>query len=184
MIRIATAAITGISPYSASAPYRSEKTREESYDEFEARCWREHLTVGEDGKVVISFMAFKMALTGAAKLTQRKLKGSQTYSKSMETGVLLDAPLALGIDPANVKSERFYVNADGVRGSGKRVWRTFPMIFPWAGTLRIHVMNPAIAKDVFEEYLREAGMYIGVGRFRPEKGGVNGRWSVGSVKWS
>jgi hypothetical protein len=36
---------------------------------------------------------------------------------------------------------------------------------------------------VFAEHLREAGNFIGVGRFRPEKGGYYGRYKVNGIEW-
>jgi hypothetical protein len=29
-----------------------------------------------------------------------------------------------------------------------------------------------------------AGMFIGIGRFRPEKGGTNGRFKIASIEWT
>jgi hypothetical protein len=31
--------------------------------------------------------------------------------------------------------------------------------------------------------LTMAGMFIGIGRFRPEKGGTNGRFKIESIDW-
>lgn len=180
--------LVGISPYSPSRPFESEMARGEKHEAFDERCWREHAHIDNKGEIIIPFMGFKYALDDASKLTQRKMKGNQTYSKTMSTGVIMDQPLALGIkrDALTIEdSIRIYANADGKRGSGTRVWRRYPQIAPWKGKLRCTLINPAIDEGIFEEYIREAGLYIGVGRFRPAgSGGVNGRWSVEKVEWS
>lgn len=185
-MKTATCHLVGTSPYSSSRPFTSERDEQagETHDAFDKRCWRERLSLASDGSVVIPFMGFKMALSAAAKLTQRKLKGAQTYAKTMDTGILLSDSMRLEINPKDVRGDPIYCNADGVRGSGKRVWRIYPMIMPWKGTIVCHLINPAIEPAIFEKYLEEAGQFIGVGRFRPEKGGINGRWSVQKVTWS
>lgn len=61
--------------------------------------------------------------------------------------------------------------------------RTFPRIDDWGGLLTFHIFQEDLSKDVFEEYLEEAGMMIGVGRFRPENGGVNGRFQIQKTEW-
>ena len=38
--------------------------------------------------------------------------------------------------------------------------------------------------DVFEDHLKEAGNFIGVGRFRPRMNGFYGRFKVDKIDWS
>ena len=40
-----------------------------------------------------------------------------------------------------------------------------------------------ITKEVFEEAVRYAGTAVGVGRFRPERGGFFGRYAVDKFEW-
>jgi hypothetical protein len=54
----------------------------------------------------------------------------------------------------------------------------------WAATFDVIVLDPIISAEIFEEMLTMAGMFIGIGRFRPEKGGTNGRFRVESIKWT
>ena len=80
--------------------------------------------------------------------------------------------------------DRIYANANGIRGSGKRVWRLFPRIDKWKADVEFHVYDDLITKDVFEQVLGESGRFIGIGRFRPQNGGWYGRYAVEKVKWS
>jgi hypothetical protein len=74
-------------------------------------------------------------------------------------------------------------NADGIRGSGKRVPRRFPIVNEWQATFDVYILDPIITQDVFTEMVEIAGMFIGIGRFRPEKGGTNGRFRIEKLVW-
>jgi hypothetical protein len=45
------------------------------------------------------------------------------------------------------------------------------------------IMDDTITKEVFEEVFYAAGSGIGIGRFRPEKGGTNGRFRAVKFDW-
>jgi hypothetical protein len=70
-----------------------------------------------------------------------------------------------------------------VRGSGKRVKRTFPVVPKWEGAVVFAILDETITRTVFEEHIKAVGMLVGVGRFRPENGGMNGRFEVVSIDW-
>lgn len=187
MIRTCTAAIRSISPYSPSRMVMEAKKPGEKDGDFEQRTWRLKAHTNKDGNVIIPFMAFKKALDGAARLTPRKIggRGNQTYGQQMKSGVLLTEPLTLNIKGDETRPETFMCSIKGdSRGVGGRVPRTFPTVDDWGGTLTFFIMNPTVQKDIFETYLREAGQFIGVGRFRPENGGVYGRFVVDNVEWA
>ena len=63
------------------------------------------------------------------------------------------------------------------------VIRHFPHYAKWSGTLRVHILDDTITKDIFEKVAREAGNFVGIGQFRPEKGGYFGRFEVKSISW-
>ncbi|WP_424138624.1 hypothetical protein [Roseomonas chloroacetimidivorans] len=183
-----TATIQGISPYSPSRYVDpSLKKAGEKHDEFDQRIWREKAHTDAQGRIVIPFMSFKKALDGAARLTPRKIKGrgQQTYGAQFKSGVLLTEPLTLPVLASEVRGETFMCSSTGdSRGVGGRVPRTFPMIDEWGGTLTFYIVNPTIDRETFATYLREAGQFIGIGRFRPENGGVNGRFKVDATEWA
>ena len=62
--------------------------------------------------------------------------------------------------------------------------RRFPIIQKWTATFDVHILDPIITEDIFSEVVEQAGMFIGVGRYRPEKGGTNGRFSLSKIVWS
>jgi hypothetical protein len=183
-MRSCTVHIQGTAPYSASRAHLAEKLPKETADAYEERTWRQKAHV-ENGFVVIPPMAFKIGLDRAVKMLGRQIpgKGKATYTKFFESGVIVTAPVPIAPEEA-IKPERIHANADGVRGSGKRVWRTFPKIEEWSGSVTFHVIADEITKDVFEEAVRYAGIAVGVGRFRPERGGFFGRFQVTGLDWA
>lgn len=186
MIRTCKAVLKGVSIYSPSRFVEEPKQRGEEHDAYERRTWRDKAHRNVDNYVVIPLMSFKKALDGAAAFTPRKVKGrgAQTYSKQMKSGVLLTEGMTLAIKVEDMRCETFMCSIKGdARGVGGRVPRVFPMIDDWGGELTFYITNPTVQRDIFEEYLREAGQFIGIGRFRPENGGVNGRFSVESYAW-
>jgi hypothetical protein len=182
-MKICTVKFTGQAPYSASRAHCAEKLPKETADAYEERTWREKAHV-QDGMVVIPPMAFKIGLDRAAKMLGKQIpgKGKSTYTKFFESGVIVTEPVAIAAEEA-IQLERIHANADGVRGSGKRVWRSFPRIDRWSGKVRFHIIADEITPDVFEEAVRYAGMAVGVGRFRPERGGYFGRYTADEFKW-
>jgi hypothetical protein len=48
----------------------------------------------------------------------------------------------------------------------------------------VQILDPIITEAVFTEILQKCGIYIGLGRWRPEKGGVNGRFNVTNIAWN
>jgi hypothetical protein len=159
----------------------------EKPEAFDLRTWKMKAHTNADGMVVIPCMAFKKALTAAASLTQRKIagKGNQTWAKQVRTGALPTGDLVTNVKIDDVRGEIFQCSATGdASGNGPRVPRKFPMVDAWEGDIRFVLTNAGIEKDIFEEYFNEAGLYIGVGRFRPENGGVNGLFDVVKFEWN
>jgi hypothetical protein len=185
-VKIAIAHLKSVSPYSQSRAHEEPKLDKETPDDYERRTWRSKCHADENGEVFIPPMSFKNALDSAAKYLSVKIPGKRnaTYTKHFKSGVLCVDVVRLGVMKDDVKGERIYVNADGVRGSGKRVYRTFPVFPSWDAEVTFYVMDDTITPSVFEQHLQEAGKFIGIGRFRPENGGFNGRFEVASVKWA
>lgn len=185
MPKIVEVTMESISPYSSSRMHDTPKLEKERMDEYEIRTWREKLSTDDDGNVVIPAMAFKQALDRCVKVLGMQVpgKGKATFTKHFLSGCLCEADVPLGIHKDQVKSVTINAHADGVRGSGKRVKRTFPQIAKWSAKARFIVLDDAITKDVFEKVMKESGQFVGVGRFRPENGGLNGRYQVIGFKW-
>lgn len=185
--RIATATLSSVSPYSASRAHSAPKLEKELHGDYEDRTWRMKLhTDHATGRVVLPAMAFKWCIASAAKRLQMQIagKGKSTYTKHFLSGVLVMENLLLPIKPEDVPATPVYANADGVRGSGKRVMRFFPTVHEWSGDIAFHVIDDVIKPEIFEAVLTEAGNFIGIGQFRPENGGYCGRFKVDRIVWS
>lgn len=185
-MKTAIAQLKGVSPYSQSRRYTTERLNKELPKDYEARTWRDRLHTTQSGEVIIPPMCFKNCLSDAAKFLSVQIpgKGKSTYTKHFEAGVLVTDALHLGIKASDVKGEWLFVPGDGIRGGGKRVDRCFPVIHQWSGEVTFYVLDETITEDVFTHHLQQAGAFIGIGRFRPRNNGFYGRFSVDGVRWS
>lgn len=184
-MKIATAYLKSVSPYSQSKHYETEKLAKERPDDYEARTWRDRMHITPTGYVFIPPMAFKNCLSEIAKYLGEQIpgKGKATFTKHFESGVLvLDGP-TLPLKKADVPGEWLFVPADGKRGSGKRVKKCFPFIESWEAKVDFTVLDDTITEDVFKRHLIQAGQFIGIGRFRPRNNGYYGRFKVERVEW-
>ena len=185
-MRTVTVKLESASAYSQSKAFEVDRLEGETPDAAETRTWRQKCHVDpKTGNVFIPPMAFTLGLQFAAKRIGKKIPGAgnKTYAKMIEGGVMCTEPVVLPIKPSEVACERVHVNVDGVRGSGKRVFKNYPRIDEWKGTVTFHVLSDELPEKVFEDTLTYAGLFAGIGRFRPEKGGYLGRFTVKSVSW-
>jgi hypothetical protein len=187
-LRTAIVELVGLSPYSQSKAHDEPRLNDkEGHDDYDKRTWRSRAHVDPETKeVVIPAMGLKMAVAEAAKRLSIKIPGKRnaTYTKNILSGLIPMGDIGLGLTIDQVHEETVYCNADGVRGSGKRVFRRFPMVPKgWKAKAELMVLDDEIPNEIIERCLREAGNLIGIGRFRPEKGGFLGRFEVKSVKW-
>lgn len=185
MPKTATVSLRGLSAYQAGNFFTSEKKPRETHDDFERRCWRERLHVYQ-GQAGIPPAAFQKAVIEAARMLKEPVPGrkGETYIKFFERGLLVLEPLLLGVAPEAVPGLPLRVPSDGRKGGGKRVLKFFPTIDQWGGNVQFHITHDLIAPDIFERHIREAGLFVGVGVYRPQSGGTNGRFAVEAVRWS
>lgn len=184
-MKMAVCKLKSVSPFSQGKHYEVEKLPKEAAQDYEARTWRERMHYNESGEVFIPPMAFKNCLSEAAKYLGIQIpgKGKSTYTKHFEAGVMVIDALMLGIKKDDVKGEWLFVPSDGIRGSGKRVNKCFPLIPSWAGEVTFYIVDETITQEVFTNHLKQAGSFIGIGRFRPRNNGIYGRFQVESVTW-
>lgn len=173
-------------PYSQSRMHDAPLLNKETRDAYEKRTWREKTTTDKDGIICIPAMALKQALDKIAQNIGMQIpgKGKSTYTKHFKQSVVCQKDVPIGIHKDDVLPITINANSDGVRGSGKRVKRTFPQVSEWKGVAHFAIFNDAVTKEIFEQHLKEAGWYIGIGRFRPENGGLNGRFMPTKFVWS
>lgn len=172
--------LKSVSPYSQSRHYDVPKLEREIARDYEARTWRHRMHSTPDGRVFIPPTAFKNALSDAAKYLSIQIpgKGKSTYTKHIEAGVMVIDPLELQIKTADVDGEWLFVPSDGIRGSGKRVDKCFPVIPSWSGEIDVHVLDEIVTSDVLSNVFEAAGKLIGIGRFRPRNNGFYGRFAA------
>lgn len=188
-MKTAIAHLKSVSPYSQSRHVNLEdfpKLDKESAKDFEKRAWRERCHVNDEGNIIIPPMAFKNCVSEAAKYLSMQIpgKGKATYTKHVESGVLVVDPLVLPIKKESIEGEWLFLPSDGIRGSGKRVDKCYPVIRIWEGKVTFLIFDDTVTKEVFEHFLSEAGKFIGIGRFRPRNNGFYGRFEVKSVSWN
>jgi hypothetical protein len=186
MPKIVEVQFASVSPYSQSRKHNTPKLEKETWDDHEIRTWREKCTTNDKGEIVVPAMAFKQALDAVAKRLGDQIpgKGKATYTKHFLGGVICEEDVVLpGCRKDDAPPIKLSCNSDGKRGSGKRVDRTFPQWSKWSGIARFAILDDTITRPVFERHFREAGRFIGIGRFRPENGGLNGRFQATAFQW-
>jgi len=185
-MRTVTVKVKGVSALGFSKHYELAKLEKESSADYEERTWRNRIHTDKEGQAVVSPMQWKNMLrdVGAFLSEQIPGKGKSTFKKHFLSGVLVVDPSPLGIAAKDVSCERLFVPSDGITGSGKRVWKNFPVIPVWAAEFTAFILDETITKEVFERHVEQAGKFIGIGFFRPARGGVKGRFEIASFKWS
>lgn len=186
----ATVILRSASPYSQSKAYDDPKKPKETAKDYEARTWRSRMHVHEN-QVYIPPMAFKNCLSATAKFVSEQIpgKGKSTYTKHFEAGVLCLSRGMLRDLEGNpimedtVTGDWVFVPSDGVRESGKRVWKCFPMIYEWQTTVQFKIHDDTVTQAVFDRTLRQAGVLIGLGRWRVRNNGLYGMFTVESLEW-
>ena len=180
----ATVTIRGTAPLSQSRQHFSDFLDGESHDEYDRRTWREKCNYDHDGIVFVPAMALKQAMDIAAKRLSIPDPDNKRASltKFFVSDVICEDNLSIGVRKDDMPSVRISANSDGERGSGKRVPRTLPQTPEWGGKTSFLIMEEKVKPEIFEKVLQSAGRSIGVGQFRPEKGGLNGRFEVADIK--
>lgn len=176
--------LKGVAPLSCSRQHRAPFLEGESHEEYDRRTWREKANYDATGTVFVPAMAFKQAMDLAAKRMAIPDPDNKraNFTKHFISDVICENNLSIGIHKDQMPEITINANVDGVRGSGKRVPRTFPQTQSWGGQTSFLVMEEKIKPEIFERVLKTAGRSIGVGQFRPEKGGLNGRFDVLKVE--
>lgn len=181
-LRIATVRIKSLTPYSQSKALQSEKPKEESYDDFNKRIWPERMHVNDAGDVFIPAAGISQGLAAAASYLGKggnlKKKGNATWAQNFMCGLAIAAGPTIGLKVKEARAEPIYCHADGKRTPGPRVWRTYPVFDQWAATLEIHILDETIPEGIFSQVVEAFGLFIGIGRHRPQNGGYLGRFTV------
>ena len=188
-------------PYSQSKPICEEEfpkkdDGKEKADAWDKRVCREHLHYNQDGRVFIPGAQFKNAITDAASYLGIKIKGrgASTYAKHLRSGVcvvddlypevLIGGKWVPNATKDMIPTEAVYVDAMPGKAGGGRVWRNYPVFQSWRGQIAFIIVDGEITEGVWKEHLEAAGLLIGIGRWRAERGGNYGRFVLRSHTWT
>jgi hypothetical protein len=183
--------VEGITPLSFGKHHDAPELNNEKDKDYEKRTFREKLHANESGELYVPDMMFKKSLDAACKHSGKKIsgRGKSTYTSKFERGCIPSGHFfltALSGSPllkSSIPGQELFVPSDGVAGSGKRVTKWFPFIEKWAATGEFTILDNVIDEETFKEMLKIAGTFIGLGRWRPQNGGLYGRFVVKSVSW-
>lgn len=191
--------LEGMSRLSFSRDHREPKKQsksgapQETPDEYEERTWPNKMHVTQEGQVFIPPMALKGAMESAASYNPVKKRGAATWTKHIVQGVMVIDEIKLSdakgapITSSSVKPETVLCQSDGKPAKyskGGKVPRTFPIIEPqWRATATVLVLDEQIPNTVVEQHLQDAGVFVGIGRWRTEKRGLYGRFKVTKMSW-
>jgi len=184
-MKVALAELESLSPYSPSRRVRAvNKEAKETFEQYEAAIWRDRAHWTAEGRLFIPPMAFKRSLETAAAMLRIRIpgKGQSEYGKHFLAGILVPEGLVLPITRETIQSENLFLSSAGKKGK-MDVLKTEPVVPQWTGEVRYYVLDDTITESIFEQVLREAGNFVGIGRFRPINGGFYGRYKVLDVQW-
>ena len=198
-IRIATVEFEGISPLSHSQ-YIEPKPSGTDGNEYERSMVQKKAHADSKGNIVIPAMAWKWCIMAGAQYANMSVPGAGKTkfggifgsAVSVVKDSLIGQKLA-DVQPDNPKTGAAQknvwsglMNSDGKRGGGSRVWRCFPQWDKWEGEVEFQVEDDRITPDIFEDVIKQAGAFCGLGRFRPQKPicGTNGKFRVKKITWS
>ncbi len=172
--------LRSITPMTFNKKLRSEKGPNETHDEFEKKIWRERCDCNKQGNLILRSDRFKKSIALGAKWLNMKIpgEGQATYTKHFKGGLIVMNHIDLKVTPEEVDHALIYTSPRPK--DGKR-WIHFPTIENWEGELDINILDEKITEEIFTKVINYAGMAIGVGSWRPENGGENGRYEVTDI---
>ena len=183
--------IKGIGSLVLGRPMQSPRGTDEDAAQHDARCWRERAHKDAEGYAAVSAISIQRSLVDAAKRLNHKVPGrrGENYKTAFDCGVDVVADnnvvrVLPATKDADVQGQSIFVPSDGKRGGSNRVWRKFPIFSSWSLKFDARVLDNTISEKVFENHLKAAGLFIGIGSMRKGKGGPNGQFSVVSLSFT
>lgn len=172
------------SSYSQSAMVIDEKPSRTPHDEWEKEIWKKKMHFSPDGRLVIPGTAFKRSLEDGAKYLGITVpgKGRRQFGSLFKSAVIIPENLTTDVTEDQIYPATVFVNPQGIRGGGSRVAKIFPQCDAWRATGSLIVTDAAITEEILKQHIQAAGLYIGLGRWRIEKGGMNGRFVCEAIK--
>lgn len=154
----------------------SQKQTKEDPMSREWRVWRDKIYWSDQFGVHWPGENIATCLEAAAVYWKAKVPGagSATFTQLVHAGITCE-PVILGImdkeSPLIVPFAKM-VNANPSKGkkSGAKVFKIRPLIQPWGGSFRMHVLDPRLTQDVLATIISYAGVYVGLADWRPQMG--------------
>jgi len=140
-------------------------------EEAEASLYRD-----EKGQIYQPANHLECCLKEAAKSFKVSGRRGATYSKLVASTILI-RPEAI---PHLITD--YEIDSRPVVVQRARVIRYRPIFFKWALKFQIDLHDDQLPIEVFKEILDHAGQYVGIGDYRPGKGGKFGRFMVTEFK--
>jgi hypothetical protein len=184
---LATVHLQSASQYSGSRFHDTPKKPKELPGDYELRTWREKCYFNHENKVVLPSVYFKKNLVSAAQYLAEKVpgKGMKTWTQYFTSAVAVENDIVLPVRKDDLEPITLPCDSKGRRNrsGGSLVLRTFPIVKSWEGVLRVRIYDETITQEIFTRVFQHAGIFIGIGRFRPQNGGDNGRYIVKEIRW-
>ena len=127
-----------------------------------------------NGKPQIPGVYFRNSLVEAAKQFKISGKGKSTYSKLAGSVVNIKEEY-IEITPGTYTEYRIAAVNPMTKG---RMMVSRPRFDKWGGRFHVEIMDDALPIGVVNEILAHAGMYVGVGDWRPDKKGTFGKFML------
>lgn len=146
------------------------KKRDEKKNQDDAESY---LYKDENGNLVQPSTHLIGAMKKAGAQYQIVGKGKSTYKNVMGSGAVI---IERDMIPHEVQEWEPDIRAVVIQSA--RVMRTRPVMKKWALAFGMEVDDDEVPLEVLKEILDYAGRRVGIGDFRPEKGGPFGRFIV------
>jgi hypothetical protein len=160
---------------------KTEKAAREKVDpiENERNTWREKLYVDDAGMVIMPGENLHECLKEGCKYWGARIagEGKKSYTDLVSSAIICEnLPFEVHMDD----TERIIpfgkaVNGNPSRGktSGSKVYKIRPLMRPWGGSFKIHVFDARLSVEVLKTIISYAGMFRGMGDWRPVYGRFN-----------
>ena len=132
----------------------------------------------QEGKVQLPAVYLKNCIVESAKQFKIVGKGKSTYSKLIASTVDIEP---FYIDLKSDKYEIFRISAVNPMTKG-RMMTERPKFNKWSASFEVILNDESVPVSVLNEVLEQAGKYVGVGDWRPEKKGMFGKFLISEFK--
>lgn len=154
------------------------KKSEEDYREMQRIEWMAGLYV-DGGRVVVPVENIRATIRDGAKLSKM---GKEISRKVFIDGEFVPLEHKGPKDFEKLFEDARFRDTRSVRVGQQRVMRTRPRFTEWALTFTAYWEPSAFDAVLFRQCLESAGKFIGLGDFRPDKGGTFGRFVVAKME--